>query len=119
MEPIVEIHNVYKKFCTDLKMNMFYGLQDIFRFYSSKKLPGLRKREFWALQDINLTISRGEVVGILGMNGAGKTTLIRAIIGAYPVSFGRIKVRGRITTVFERTRAFQRYYSGAENIRVK
>lgn len=118
-KPIVEIENVYKKFCTDLKLNMFYGLQDIFKFGASRRLPKLRKKEFWALQDINLSISKGEVVGILGMNGAGKTTLIRSIIGAYPVSYGRIKVRGRITTVFERTRAFQRYYSGEENIRVK
>jgi ABC-type polysaccharide/polyol phosphate transport system ATPase subunit len=53
------------------------------------------------------------------LNGAGKTTLIRTIIGAYPVTYGKINVRGRITTVFERTRAFQRFYSGEENIRVK
>ena len=118
-KPIVEIKNVHKKFCTDLKLNMFYGLQDIFKWRKSNKRPKLRKKEFWALQDINLSISRGEVVGILGMNGAGKTTLIRSIIGAYMVSHGQIKVCGRITTVFERTRAFQRYYSGIENIRVK
>ncbi len=118
-EPIVEIEHVYKKFCTDLKLNMLYGLQDIFRLRKLRDIPKLRRKEFWALQDINLSISKGEVVGILGMNGAGKTTMIRTIIGAYPVSYGEIKVRGRITTVFERTRAFQRYYSGAENIRVK
>lgn len=98
---------------------MFYGLQDIFRFRRVTKLPPLRKDEFWALQDINLKVHKGEVVGILGLNGAGKTTLIRTIMGAFPVTFGEINVFGRITTVFERTRAFQRYYSGAENIRVK
>ncbi len=117
--PVVEIKNVSKKFCSDLKLNLFYGLQDIFKMSRVKELPKLRRHEFWALRDINLSISRGEIVGILGMNGAGKTTLIRTIIGAYPVSFGEIFVRGRITTVFERTRAFQRYYSGEENIRVK
>ncbi len=118
-KPIVEIKGVYKKFCTNLKLNMFYGLQDIFRLKKVKKLPALRKSEFWALHNVNLKVRRGEVVGILGMNGAGKTTLIRTIMGAFPVTFGKIYVYGRITTVFERTRAFQRFYSGAENIRVK
>ncbi len=118
-KPIVEVKGVYKKFCTSLKLNMLYGLQDIFKFKKVKKLPSLRKNEFWALQNVNLKIGRGEVVGILGMNGAGKTTLIRTIMGAFPVSYGSIKVNGRITTVFERTRAFQRFYSGVENIRVK
>jgi lipopolysaccharide transport system ATP-binding protein len=118
-EPIIEVTGVYKKFCTSLKLNMLYGLYDIFHFTGSDKLPPLRKKEFWALQDINLNIKRGEVVGIIGMNGAGKTTLIRMIMGAFPVSHGQINVNGRISTVFERSRAFQRFYSGIENIRVK
>lgn len=118
-KPIVEIKGVYKKFCTNLKRNLWYGLQDIFRLGKVRTLPALRRDEFWALHNINLTLHRGEVVGILGMNGAGKTTLIRTLMGAIPVTFGSIKLRGRMTTVFERTRAFQRFYSGKENIEVK
>lgn len=118
-EPIVEVKGVYKKFCTNLKLNMLYGLYDIFKFGNSTQIPKLRKNEFWALQNINMDIYRGEVVGILGMNGAGKTTLIRTIMGSFPPSAGEINVNGRITTVFERTRAFQKFYSGEENIQVK
>lgn len=117
--PIVDVQGVYKKFCTSLKLNMLYGLQDIFRSNYTSELPPLRRNEFWALQDVNLQVYPGEVVGVLGMNGAGKTTLIRTIMGAFPVTYGKIEVNGRITTVFERTRAFQRFYSGEENIRVK
>lgn len=117
--PIVEVKNVYKKFCISLKLNMLYGLHDIFKFHHSNKLPALRRNEFWALQGINMSIKRGEVVGVLGMNGAGKTTLIRTIMGTFPVSYGSIAINGRVTTVFERTRAFQKFYSGVENIKVK
>jgi len=116
---IIEVDQVYKKFCTNLKLNMLYGLQDIFKFSQADSLPPLRRKEFWALEDVSLKIKRGEVVGILGMNGAGKTTLIRTIMGTFPPSSGTIRVNGRITTVFERTRAFQKFYSGIENIRVK
>jgi len=117
--PIIEVNNVYKKFCTNLRTNMLYGLYDIFQYNDPSEINPLRKHEFWALQNINLSIKRGEVVGILGMNGAGKTTLIRTIMGSFPPTSGRINVNGRITTVFERTRAFQKFYSGRENIKVK
>lgn len=44
-----------------------------------------------ALQDINLTIPRGEVVGLLGPNGAGKTTLIKLIAGIINPTSGEVR----------------------------
>ena len=38
-----------------------------------------RNQNVTALEDVSLTISEGEVVGILGPNGSGKSTLVRAI----------------------------------------
>ena len=53
-------------------------------------------QEFHALQDINLKIKEGEIIGILGENGAGKTTLIKLMIGLlYPTS-GNININGFI-----------------------
>lgn len=48
-----------------------------------------------ALRDVNLTIRRGEIVGLLGDNGAGKSTLIKVLSGAVPYTSGQIRVRGR------------------------
>jgi branched-chain amino acid transport system ATP-binding protein len=42
------------------------------------------------LQDVNITVERGEVVGVLGRNGVGKTTLMKTLIGLLPVRAGRI-----------------------------
>ena len=48
-----------------------------------------------ALEDVNLAVDRGEIVGLLGDNGAGKSTLIKVLSGAVPATAGEIWVRGR------------------------
>ncbi len=48
-----------------------------------------------ALDGVNLTVNRGEVVGLLGDNGAGKSTLIKVLSGAVPSTSGEIFVRGK------------------------
>lgn len=45
------------------------------------------------LQDVDITVERGEVVGVLGRNGVGKTTLMKTLIGLLPARAGRIQFR--------------------------
>ncbi len=53
----------------------------------------------WVHKDINLTIERGEIVGIVGGSGAGKTTLLREMLGLTKPTSGSIKIFGHeITT---------------------
>ena len=40
------------------------------------------------LENINLYVSSGEIVTIVGPNGSGKTTLFKAIIGSAPIASG-------------------------------
>src|SRR5688572_9307796 len=47
-----------------------------------------------ALKNVNLTVEKGEIVGLLGDNGAGKSTLIKVLSGAVPATEGEIYVRG-------------------------
>ncbi len=58
------------------------------------KLSGISKNfgAIQALQDVNLDIAAGEVVGLMGDNGAGKSTLVKIIAGNFPPSSGTIAV---------------------------
>lgn len=48
-----------------------------------------------ALHGLNLTVSSGEIVAVVGANGAGKTTLLRCISGLQPIWGGKISFRGQ------------------------
>ena len=45
-----------------------------------------------ALTDVELTIGRAEIVGLMGDNGAGKSTLVKLIAGNFPPTSGEIKL---------------------------
>ena len=51
-----------------------------------------------ALNDVSMSLSAGEVVGLMGDNGAGKSTLVKIIAGNYPPSNGRIFIKEQQTT---------------------
>ncbi len=58
-----------------------------------------------ALENVNLTVNRSEIVGLLGDNGAGKSTLIKVLSGAVPSTSGSIYVRGEKVTIRDTTDA--------------
>lgn len=48
-----------------------------------------------AVKDINLSVKKGEIFGLMGVNGAGKTTLIKSVLGLRDPDRGEISIMGR------------------------
>ena len=69
-----------------------------------------------ALNDISLTIERGDKVGLIGHNGAGKSTILRVMAGIYYPSSGACEVRGKVSTLFTPTLGLDVNSTGLENI---
>ncbi len=115
---VIEAFGVKKKHCRSLKHGMRYGLKDIFRelFNLHPTDIELRKEEFWALDDIDLSLKQGESVAIIGPNGSGKSTLLKLLNGIYWPDDGNIAVNGRVGSLLEAGAGFHPMLSGRENV---
>jgi lipopolysaccharide transport system ATP-binding protein len=115
---VIEVNNISKKFCHNLRRSMFYGTVDVARSMCgiSYDRGKLRKAEFWALQDISFDLKRGETLGIIGQNGSGKSTLLRLLNGIFPPDVGKITVRGMMSALIAIGAGFHPHMTGRENI---
>ena len=108
---MLEIKNVsvvFKK--TSEKMT---SLKEYFINSLRKKI---KKEKFVALEDINITIKKGEIIGLLGLNGAGKSTLLKVISGIIKPTTGEVKLNGKMAPLIELGVGFDPELTGRENI---
>ena len=71
---------------------------------------------FYALDGINLTICKGERIGIIGHNGAGKSTLLKLLSRVTAPTEGKICIDGRIASMLEVGTGFNGELTGRENV---
>jgi ABC-2 type transport system ATP-binding protein len=107
----VEVNHV------SMKYNMSTQKVDSLKEYFIKLVKKeLKYKEFWALRDVNITVERGDRLGILGLNGAGKSTLLKIIAGVQKPTEGNVNVKGKIAPLLELGAGFEAEYTGIENI---
>ena len=69
-----------------------------------------------ALEDVSLTLRDGDRIGLIGHNGSGKSTLLRVIGGIYEPCAGRIRVSGRVLSLFDPMLGMSYECTGRENV---
>lgn len=88
-----------------------------------EKIKGLLLKEsristFRALDDISITMRKGECVGLVGLNGSGKSTLASIITGITTPSSGSVEVKGEVSMLCASS-GMRSQLSGIDNIRFK
>ena len=101
------------------------GLGKVYKIYkkpidSFKELFTRRSyhEALWALKDIDLSLSIGQSLGVIGENGAGKTTLLQLLAGTISPTHGSVTRNGRVSAILELGSGFHPDLSGMENIRL-
>lgn len=120
-EVVLRASGVFKKFGRNhlvARRQLAGRLSAVLRGKSAEHKQ-IKSGDFWSLQDINLEVCRGEVLGVIGLNGAGKSTLLRVLHGLLPPDLGEIEVNGETGALIELGAGFEASLSGRENVFIK
>ncbi|MBI2476227.1 MAG: ABC transporter ATP-binding protein [Candidatus Taylorbacteria bacterium] len=127
MLSIIEIKNVGKRYNITGRKRGYVALRDVISEKLKHPLSALagigrnimgtnRMETFWALRNINLSVKKGEAVGIIGANGAGKSTLLKILSRITPPTEGEVRLNGRVASLLEVGTGFHPELSGRENV---
>lgn len=115
---MIEVNHVSMKF--NLGIEKGFSIKQAFVNFFDPRLHKKTKKKkdnfFWALDDVNFTIEKGEVVGLIGSNGAGKSTLLKVVSGVLKPTKGKVNVGGLISPMIELGAGFDLDLTARENI---
>jgi ABC-type polysaccharide/polyol phosphate transport system ATPase subunit len=112
--PLVELRDVSLRFLSYADKQ--YSLKRAALDLLLKREGPTKSNDFWALKNVNLTVNKGERIGVLGTNGAGKSTLLRLLARIYPPTHGTVSVKGNVAPLIEMGAGFNPELSGRDNI---
>jgi len=108
--PIINLCGVSKSY------KLFQNNRERLKYYILRLLGTNYGKDFWALKEINFSVSAGETVGIIGVNGSGKSTLLQIVSGILEATDGKVQVKGKVVSLLELGAGFSPEFTGRENI---
>ncbi len=114
-EAAIVLHQTRKVYKLQHSSQQRPTLGRLFGFGKKGKQPTEPAREFVALDNISLTVAKGERIGLVGRNGAGKTTLLKLLCGNFTPTSGTVKVNGSVQALMTMGTGFHPDHSGRRN----
>jgi lipopolysaccharide transport system ATP-binding protein len=115
----ISARNLGKRYRRNARVDKHDSLRDVLQESVGALLRGKGGKSsyetFWALEDANFDIARGENVGIVGLNGAGKSTLLKVLSRITTPTTGHAKITGRLGALLEVGTGFHQELTGREN----
>ena len=106
---VIRVKNVSKRFVIRKDKSL---KERLVNFGRSRRY----KEDFWALRDVDLEITAGTTIGLVGANGSGKSTLLKAIGGIIQPTSGSVERRGRLAALLELGAGFHPDLTGRDNV---
>jgi len=107
----VKVRNVSKRFKIGFQRSLGALARFLYLFSGRES-----KKFITALKNVSLSVSSGDILGIIGENGSGKSTLLRIIAGIYSQSLGEIQVNGKIVSLINLNVGLKERLSMRDNI---
>jgi ABC-type polysaccharide/polyol phosphate transport system ATPase subunit len=115
-ESVIHVRGLGKSYRVG-ERERYFALRDVLaRTFSFRRGPKKSTDILWAVHDVSLDVSQGEVVGLIGRNGAGKTTFLKLLSRITRPTKGFAEVRGRVGSLLEVGTGFHPELTGLENI---
>lgn len=116
MNPIIEVENLTKIYRLGSLHGSYLTFRDSITQLFKTNSKNRKKHFIKALDNVNLTIEKGQKIGVIGRNGAGKSTFLKILSRiTYPTS-GSVILRGRVASLLEVGTGFHGELTGRENV---
>lgn len=112
--PIIELKGLTKEY----RLGQLGSVKDTL-LNALSRLSGksqTTRETFKALDNVNLSVKKGEIIGIIGHNGAGKSTLLKHLAGITNPTSGAVEVRGSVAPLIEVGAGLHPELTGRENV---
>ena len=103
--------------CRSPAVGALHGLRDVVGEFAGlpPRSGQLRRHEFLALDGVDVSVTRGESLAVIGRNGAGKSTLLKVLGGLLKPSTGRVRRTGHVETIIELGGGLDPFLTAREN----